>query len=283
MYRPVPESVRQQLAEGKFIPIHKLLRAPQSSPHTDKGRHETNIGGGIIVSTAPAPKTRAVQQPLDWFEAFLSTLLPFEVQKLQLLLAHPQSASMAEASGIQSDAAIQQAEKVQRLVCFGLSAAYQFGHSTFDSALAYLESHRQDCTEQRGRNIAEPNMTAQGQLLLHQVRSSASAARSSSSSGSSGSSSSYGRSNGTYSGGSGSGSSSRGFGSPRHDDCGPFNSRDGCSKSAAACGRKHECRLCKSAEHGKASCPQFAPRYGKNGVAPKSGTRTQPAGGSAGK
>jgi hypothetical protein len=210
--------------------------------------NEVQLGGGIHLTTKPLERRRTVTEPLDWIEAYLSSVLPVWALKVQ------QATTLEEARTASTS--------LQQHITFALGATVIFRRAgTFSNALKYLESHRQECTGKANSNIAVPD-TIKLTTLMHDAVSAAvrnANSNSSSSSSSESSSSAHNANNRRATKPSGN--------KPADGSCGLFNSHAGCTTTT--CTYRHECRICKSSEHGKPKCPQFKPQFGKNSASGK--------------
>jgi hypothetical protein len=245
----VPDDIVRKLLKGKYVHIHKLLRQPQHSYTPTKEEH--TLAPGVVISTKRQHKKRQVDSQFDYIEALFSSLLPAQAQVVLNTLT-PNTPAHAAAT------------QLQRTLTFSLSAVDLFRRHTFTSALKYLESHREACARDPSQNIAVRDLHRLHNLMAPSSNSSSSSSSASyhtpQHSGGSGSAA-------ASSGGSGSGSRGR---HPPDGTCGAFNSRAGCTKSP--CTYKHTCRSCSSSAHGRAQCPSFQPKLGKNSVPVPAGT-----------
>jgi hypothetical protein len=231
----VSSKVIKKLKDGKYVHIDQLVRQYQSA-RTDQ--HLASIGS-ITLSTT-STKARTVDKPTDWHEAFLSSILPVIIQ---------QALAESTVDGIKSKVI-----EIERHVSYGLAALTYFNRFSFTSAKNYLESHRDKCYAQTA-DISEPDipMFNTMQRLAHSSSSTAPSSNSSSSSSSSSASPQSGTNRNRA-------HSNR---SPSYnaEQCGKFNSYDGCPNKQ--CPVKHQCRICKSDEHGQTKCPDFKKVYPK--------------------
>lgn len=232
-YKPVAGSEVKKLLKGKYVHIDSLIRQPQSSKNPNESKHISNLGNGVSLHTSSSKSSRVVKEPLDWFEAMLSSMLPVQVRLAS------QASTLDEAKTA--------LVSVERYICYSLAAITYFRKYTFDDAKKYLESHRRSCIE-TGTNLSEPDILQLTQLTPY-VASPQSMLQNT-------------RPHGMIVGNQSNNSNNHGRGQrSKHgkpynkQDCGKFNSRDGCSYEN--CIFDHVCRHCGSKEHGKSSCPKF--------------------------
>ena len=165
---------------------------------------------------------RTVNEPLVWFEAFLSSIMAATIRRA------------SDATTL--DECKTRIESIERFTNYALAATKYFRDYTFISAKNYLESHREHCMSSVSpSNIAMPNTLSISQLVANVSNSQSSVSSRPSSD------RKHDR------------SSAR---STDNNDCGKFNSRMGC-QYGSDCKYKHECRECKATDHGKSSCPVF--------------------------
>ena len=238
--KPVPDSVIKDLLKGKYTHINSLIRQPQeTSSHTVT--HDHALGGGITLTTTPRAKHRVVESGIDFMEAYLSTVLPACVQLVQ----HADTLAHAHAA----------ADKVQQHVCFLVAATVYFRRYGVENAIRYLESHRDQCTT-ASTNLVQPYTLKLHNMLFDVATRGGNSYNNNSSSSSSGggSSSSAITKNGGF-------SAPRPARFPADGSCGRFNSHAGCQDRS--CTYRHECRTCKSTEHGQTKCAKWKPTFAK--------------------
>lgn len=237
-YKPIPNNQLKLLAEGKYISMHKLIRPYLSSSNTEHEQVELN-GTGIFVSHTPKPKTRSINTPLDWFEVFLSSILPALAQRVLQSTTHEDALALANT--------------LQQHICYALHAVSFFRQypNNFTIVFKYLEAHRESCTNASPQsNVAMPN-THLKQDMHHGIV--ASLSNSNSNQQRSSTSNSHSSSGSKKSSTLKKSNTSKTY---THNDCGDFNSFKGCARGTA-CAYAHTCRHCKSADHGKTSCAAF--------------------------
>ena len=218
-YKKLSSTHVKTLLEGKNVHIDSLVRQKQSSAVDEKIVAEV---GSLTISSSATRARRSVTEPLVWFEAFLSSVMP----------AHIRRAS--EATTL--DECKHRLESVERFTNYLLAATTYFRDYNFLSAKNYLESHREHCMNSGSpSNIAVPNTLSISQLVANtstQQSSSSSASKPSDR------------------------KQHRPAKRDTDDNCGAFNSYKGCSFNS--CKYKHVCRICGSSDHGKTSCSDFA-------------------------
>jgi len=263
----VPSKIIHELISRhrKFFNIHELIRQPDQSssgssvrPESttsiplNTGDHEQNIT--IQVPSKYTRKLRTVTSLQDYFEAYLSSILP--AMNLRVINA----TSLIEAQSA--------ANEVQNHICFLLSSIVVTRELGFKDGLNYLESHRQECTQSKAPiNIAVRDQhkysNMQGSQLSEKTKQ---LGASNNNNNSNNNTSARGKSgtigSSSSSNGSSSNNSNRTHSKPSKyptkvsdGSCGGFNSFAGCKETN--CQYTHVCRLCKSNSHGKTSCPQF--------------------------
>ena len=226
----MPDSIIKDLLKGKYIPINKLIRQPQEAASTDP-HVITQLDSQHAITKLGRSKTRTVTEHIDWFEAYVSSVLPAQTRLVR------QATTVAAAHSA--------ANAVQNHLCFVLAAVRMFRDHDVPTALRYLESHREECHRQ-STNIAEPNLlklvnTSLGSHGVAAARQHHVVAR--------------------HGGGSSSSSSSSSSSAaarpklPADGTCGRYNSWNGCSTDK--CPYRHSCRTCKSEAHGQTACPTW--------------------------
>ena len=129
------------LLEGKNVHIDSLVRQKQSSAIDEK---PVAIGGGLTISSSVTRARRTVNEPLVWFEAFLSSIMAATIRRA------------SDATSL--DECKSRIESIERFTNYALAATKYFRDYTFISAKNYLESHREHCMSSVSpSNIAMPN------------------------------------------------------------------------------------------------------------------------------
>jgi hypothetical protein len=210
----------KKLLECKYVHIDSCLRQPQSS--TTDSQTVAQVGS-LTISSSSTSRARTVNDPLTWFEAFNSSVMPAQVR---IALT---AATFEEAKS--------RLQHIERLVNYQLAATTYFRQYSFTSAKNYLESHRDECMSLASpRNIAEPNTLSLSRMTPLTT------SHSSSSSSSSSTKSHDNKVGKKYEKG-------------KSDNCGSFNSFKGCSYTD--CKFAHICKTCKATDHGQTSCAQW--------------------------
>jgi hypothetical protein len=234
--KPVPDDLIKQLAEGKtFISAHDLIRSYASHSHAES--ESVQLAPGLHVSQSATPRKRRVHNQLDWFEMMLSSILPSMAQRVLQSSTH--------------DEALKLTKTLQEHICYALHAVAFFRQhpNNFTHVLTYLEAHRRECTTS-SMNVAQPNVDMR-QTMHDNINVSVNTNhRPQTSNSNSHSSSSTHKSPKT--------SKASNASKYNGDDCGNFNSFNGCPLTKDKCPKKHICRHCKSSEHAKPKCPIFA-------------------------
>ena len=255
--KPLSHKTVKDLLKGKFISIHELLRQPQSSyqPPTN----QVQLGAGILLSSSPQPKHRSVESPLDWIEAYLSSVLP------SLALNTQRATTLTEARVAN--------KQLQQHLTHALNAVVLFRRapSNFQSSLKYLESHRQDCTEQPNSNVAQPDV-----LKLTSINQDAAIMAGAQAAAAAAYSNPHPHPH-TQQPAALSLSKTPRLNAAAQGKCGNYNSRMGCQRLTGTCPYAHACLLCNSTAHGKPDCPQSVPKPAKPAAtATTTASRTQP-------
>jgi hypothetical protein len=232
-YKKVPAATMKKVLEGTYVHIDQLIRQHQSSA-PEPTTVTTFTGGLSLVSSSSTRASRTVTDPLGWFEAINSTVMP----------ALTRSASDTTTL----DECKMKVQVINNYINYCLAASRCFREYTFENAKNYLETHRQDAMRSINPcNIAEPNTLALTQLLAKSTPSSSSS--------SSSSSSRQRERSSTH--------SSSAARPVKDDKCGPFNSYSGCIADPGTCRFVHACRECMSKEHSKTKCPQWMAKNAK--------------------
>ena len=229
-FKQVSSRVLKDLNRGKNVHIDKCIRQHQSA------RVDQHLGsiGGINLSTSNT-KARTVKTNIDWLEAMLSSILP-------VLIAQANAETTIE--GVKSKLA-----QIERHTSYCLAAVFYFQRFDFHTVKNYLEAHRDACWINNG-DVSEPNTSMLNIAIQRSTQSSSSTSSSSNSSSSSSSSASSSRTNTNKP----HSSSKKPYNA---DQCGRFNSFDGCPKKPHECGFKHACRHCKADGHGQTNCAEW--------------------------
>jgi hypothetical protein len=213
----------RQLRRGKYVHIGKLIRQPARSHDPNAGVKVEKLGS-LSVSMKVDTSPRRVATQHDWFEAFLSSVLPAQLEQVQ------QAAKALPATERTLAPLLSAVNKFEATLMYVLYAITHFQSSiSVSRVIEYLEAHRHQCWSTNG-DISKPDWTML--MRLTQERFAASSSSSSSSSNSSSSSSSS---------------------STAKQLCGLFNK--GACKFGATCKFAHVCLHCKQSGHGAASCP----------------------------
>jgi hypothetical protein len=158
---PLKKRVVEKLMKGEFVPIGELLRTQLVAP-TTATRHVGSIGGIqlSIDSDANAAANlikRSVTQPLDWLEAFSSSILPAQALAIQQL------ASAVQESHVAANLSLQ-AERMRQLVghlCAAISYFQRHGKlGNYANVVGFLETQRRNWHNKQIADLAVPEQTA---------------------------------------------------------------------------------------------------------------------------
>jgi hypothetical protein len=140
-FSPLKDKYVRALMKGKYVHINNLFRQRERSkdPHATEGK--VQLAGDVSISFKK-PHARKVTTPLEWLEAFLSSVLPAQLTRAQ------QASTSSSVS--------QHIEEARRSLMYALYAMVHFKNGIAPQTIEYLEAHRRQCII-RSMNMAYPD------------------------------------------------------------------------------------------------------------------------------
>ena len=222
---PLSARVLYKLRKGKFVHINDLIRQPARSRDPAVSKQTEKVGSLSISYTAATAQKRQVHSQLEWLEAYLSSVVPVQLETLRL-----KASSVSELKPL-----VQQVEASIAYVLHAMTHFKAFTHVPARTVIEYLEAHRANCIATNA-SVASPDWN----MLMKLTQQSLVSASSSASTGPSPSSSST--------------ATAQAKPPAKQQICGLFNQANGC-RYGATCKFVHACRVCKSTAHGAHQCP----------------------------